>query len=508
MSKPTSHSAFAKMDSATSAKHQSSFPAYNHSSKRSTVIDDIHDPPAPLLSSSSSTLPAPLTSSIYGQSRRPPPASSPASARSGSEGVIPSPAYMSTPSSAPNKHGTIGDRRRSSARHPPMLPASSSPANLSHELDRSSTSTSTAIGENSSMPHIPSIVSSLCMSPNLDECYARLNPSLYPLSTPNTSISTTNLDISPNTSLLPSTSDGSMSASGSGSGSGSGSSRQSSLMLHIPSTTATATTSFRDSPPNLLHIHQHHPHLNHLRQTSSGSTISSPAATTPLLDSPGVMSSPGAMGVFTPKEDGVGQVGGADYFLGLEGMKAAHMQQKGVGMGAPPMGKDAEHPSRRPSLPGSYEGLGLNVGPGTGDFALAFGGPMVGGAYALKPTDGTTPTQASVSAHHHHHHPPPTRHPSLPSSHHPTQAQIQTASVISETTSTIAQLQAQIEELKLKRAVLEGQQPTSGAAGPPHPPIFPVPLPANAGPHGGQSLSIPASPTYFSLPNLHHLPHS
>ncbi|KAG8985291.1 hypothetical protein FRB90_004829, partial [Tulasnella sp. 427] len=468
------------MDSATSAKHQSSFPAYNHSSKRSAVVDDIHDPPAPLMSSSSSTLPAPLTSSIYGQSRRPPPASSPASVRSGPEGVIPSPAYMSTPSSAPNKHGTIGDRRRSSARHPPTLPATSSPADLSHELDRSSTSNSTAIGENSSMPHIPSIVSSLCMSPNLDECYARLNPSLYPLSTPNTSISTTNLDISPNTSLLPSTSDGSMSASGSGSGSGSGSSRQSSLMLHIPPTATTAAASFRDSPPNLLHIHQHHPHLNHLRQTSSGSTISSPAATTPLLDSPGVMSSPGAIGVFTPKEDGIGQVGGADYFSssGLEGMKAAQMQMqpKGSEVGVPPMGRSTENPLRRPSLPGSYEGLGLNVGSGPGDFALAFGGPMVGGgAYALRPADGTTPTQASVSAHHHHHHhhPPPNHHASLPNPPHSAQAQIQTASVISETTSTIAQLQAQIEELKLKRAILEGQQPTSGTAGPAHPPIFP-----------------------------------
>lgn len=188
MSNP-SHSAFPKMDNSmptNTSMQQSSFPAYNPLLTLSTVVNDILDPP-PLTSSLSTVTSnsAPLTSSIYGQPRRPP-SSSPSSAHSSSEGAMQtqstdSVAAMSASSSAQNTYGTIGDRRRSSARLPPPARSSSS-ANLSHELDRSSSSVSTAIGDGNSQ-HIPSIVRSLCMSPNLDESYARINPNLYSFST-------------------------------------------------------------------------------------------------------------------------------------------------------------------------------------------------------------------------------------------------------------------------------------------------------------------------------------
>ncbi|KIO24611.1 hypothetical protein M407DRAFT_26038, partial [Tulasnella calospora MUT 4182] len=409
------------MPANTSSMQQSSFPAYNPLLTLSTVVNDILDPPS--LASSLSTVTsnsAPLTSSIYGQPRRPP-SSSPSSAHSSSEGATQpqstdSVAAMCASSSVPHTYGTIGDRRRSSVRLQPPAPPSSS-AKLSHELDRSSSSVSTAIGDGNSQ-HIPSIVRALCMSPNLDESYARLNPNLYPspfsasefdrneakanavapLTAPFDDVSSS---ISPNvsadetnggtSSLPPSTSDSSISAEVSSSASSSNGGH-SSLLIYTNSNGSAG--SFRGSPPNFRRLQ--HPHL-HLRETSSSS--SSTSVTTPLLDldSPAAMSSPGGVNgsCYTPKEDGSTGGGGnvvGDYFSGV-GRIRTKSQEVLVGQrypGAPNSGAIGPMQygdgSRRPSLPGGYEGLGLNIGHVAGEFGFGFegmGGPIPGATGGL-----------------------------------------------------------------------------------------------------------------------------
>ncbi|KAG9044764.1 hypothetical protein FS837_007558 [Tulasnella sp. UAMH 9824] len=536
---------------ANTSMQQSSFPAYVPPSKRSLVVDDILDPTP--LTSSSSAVPsnsASLTASIYGQPRRPP--SSSPSARSSSEGAMPPKATASIPpmsasSSAANTYGTIGDRRRSSARLPPPVHTSSS-ANLNHELDRSSSSVSTAMADGN-MQHIPSIVRSLCMSPNLDESYARLNPNLYPFSTsefdrnepkansvaplaaPSDDVSSST---SPNVSadeisgvagsIPPSTSNGSISAEASSSASSSNGGHSS---LLIYTNTNGSAGSFQDSPPNFRHLQ--HRHL-HLRDTSSSS--SSTSVTTPLLDldSPAALSSPGGINgsCYTPKEDGSvggGQIVG-DYFSGIE--RTGTKSQEGiVGHGNPgAVSGGAVGPmqygdgSRRPSLSGGYGGLGLNIGHGTGEFGFGFegmGGPnpdalgRLGGAPAfpnpVAPSDGSTPTQASVSAQRRQNQ----LQQQLPqdSLRTPTAATFSTTST-SETATTIAELQAQIEELKLKQAILDQQKAQlmiGGGGGPQQQhrtatfPAFPVPPPSLS---GHQPTSFPPPPTYYTLQHLYN----
>lgn len=238
------------------------------------------------------------------------------------------------------------------------------------------------------------------------------------------------------------------------------------------------------------------------------------------------MSPPSGVNVvcYTPKEED-GSAGGdgqlvADYFSGLERMEKEGkkvVMQGYSNRGGTAGGGTMQYgdPSRRPSLPGGYEGLGLTIGSGTGEFGFGFGGMggaipgAMGGdataAFATKrfvASDGTTPTQGSLSAqqrHQHHQHLQDSlRTPTAPTS-------------TSDAASKIAELQSQIEDLKLKQAILDQQKThliiasAGGQLQQQQASAFrtlPIQLPPPPLLSARRSTSIPPSPTYYSLQSL------
>ncbi|KAG8918543.1 hypothetical protein FRC00_012367, partial [Tulasnella sp. 408] len=145
-------------------------------------------------------------------------------------------------------------------------------------------------------------------------------------------------------------------------------------------------------------------------------------------------------------------------------------------------------------------------GPIPGTLGRLEGAPAFSNPTA--PSDGSTPTQASVSAQRRQNQQQQQLLLPQDSLRTPTAATFPSTST-SDTASKIAELQAQIEDLQVKQAILDQQkaQLMIGGGGPQQQhrtttfPAFPVPAPSLS---SHQSTSFPHSPTYYTLQHLYN----